>query len=93
LFARYGPGGDAPVYEQHDPSSVDSGSARVAHLQYNTPIGLYSKTNALDALQGQTKGKPGDGTLQYVNHVLFLFNAGQIFMVILNGYQIQAFFF
>jgi len=51
------------VYEQHEPSKVDSNTARVAHLQYNTPIGLYSKDNALEALRGQTKGKPGEGTM------------------------------
>jgi len=51
------------VYEQHDPSKVDSNSARVAHLQYNTPIGLYSKENAIEALKGQTRGKPGEGTM------------------------------
>jgi len=60
---RYGPGSDGPVYEQHDPSKVDSNSARVAHLQYNTPIGLYSKENAIEALKGQTRGKPGEGTM------------------------------
>jgi len=60
---RYGPGDDAPVYEQHDPSRVDSNTARVAHLQYNTPIGLYSKENAIEALRGQTKGKPGEGSI------------------------------
>jgi len=66
---RYGPGGDGPVYEQHDARKVDSDSARVAHLQYNSPIGLYSKQNALDVLHGQTAGKPGEGTMQITGGV------------------------
>lgn len=60
---RYGPGGDSATYEQKN-AAEDSDSARVAHLQYNSPIGLYSKQNALEALKGQTKGKPGEGSLQ-----------------------------
>lgn len=61
---RYGPGASGPVYEQHDAAGQDSDSARVAHLQYNTPIGLYSRQNAEEALTGQTRGKAGYGTMQ-----------------------------
>jgi hypothetical protein len=61
---RYGPGASGPVYEQHDAAGRDSESARVAHLQYNTPIGLYSRQNAEEALTGQTRGKAGYGTMQ-----------------------------
>jgi len=43
---------------------ADSDSARVAHLQYNTPMGLYSRENAQAALQAQTAGKAGYGTMQ-----------------------------
>lgn len=59
---RYGPSGEQ-TYEQNGSNNVDTDTAKVAHLQYNTPIGLYSKDNALEALRGQTKGKPGEGTL------------------------------
>jgi len=60
---RHGPGSNGPVYSQNDPNNVDSDTARVAHLQYNTPIGLYSKDNAIAALESQTRGKPGEGTM------------------------------
>lgn len=62
--ARYGPGAAAPTYEQRSAEGVDSDTARVAHLQYNTPIGLYSKDSAREALEGQTRGKAGYGTMQ-----------------------------
>lgn len=59
---KYGPGGSGPVYEQHNAGGQDSDSARIAHLQYNSPIGLYSRQNAEEVLKGQTSGKPGQGT-------------------------------
>lgn len=62
--ARYGPGGAAPTYDQYSAEGVDSESARVAHLQYNTPIGLYSRDSAREALEGQTRGKAGYGTME-----------------------------
>lgn len=62
--ARYGPGGAAPTYDQHSAEGVDSETARIAHLQYNTPIGLYSKASAKEALEGQTRGKAGYGTME-----------------------------
>jgi hypothetical protein len=61
---RYGPGAGGPVYEQHNAAGHDSDTARVAHLQYNTPIGLYSRQNAEEALSSQTRGKAGYGTMQ-----------------------------
>mgnify|MGYP003574395433 CR=1 FL=1 len=60
---HYGPGG-APTYEQHDPAAHQSDTAQVTHAQYNTPIGLYSPENVQSALDSQTTGKPGQGTLQ-----------------------------
>ena len=66
----YGPGDVAPTYSQHDPGNYE-GDAKVAHLQYNTPLGLYSRPNVEEALRGQTAGQPGEGTMQWV----FLFTA------------------
>ena len=61
----YGPRASAPVYGQRDAAAHGpSESAQVKHLQYNTPIGLYSKDNVQEVLAGQTAGKPGEGTLQ-----------------------------
>jgi len=59
---HYGPGGD-PTYQQTGDSAA-SDTAHVAHLQYNTPIGLYSRDNVEEVLKGQTGGRPGEGTLQ-----------------------------
>ena len=63
---RYGPAGGG-TYDQQSAAGVDSDTARVAHLQYNTPMGLYSRDNAQAALQAQTAGKAGYGTMQYVS--------------------------
>ena len=61
----YGPGSTAPTYGQRDPAMHgDSDTAQVKHLQYNSPLGLYSKQNVQDALTGQTAGRPGEGTMQ-----------------------------
>lgn len=61
---RYGPTGQQ-VYEQHEaPQYGDSDSARVVHLQYNTPLGLYSRENVEQALEGQTHNKAGYGTME-----------------------------
>ena len=60
---HYGPGANGPTYQQQTDAEA-SDSANVAHLQYNTPIGLYSKQNVDEVLQGQTQGRPGEGTLQ-----------------------------
>jgi len=59
----YGAGG-GQTYGQQSAGGQDSDTARVAHLQYNTPLGLYSRDNAEAALQAQTGGKAGYGTLQ-----------------------------
>lgn len=62
---HYGPGDSAPEYQQHSPGQHQpSDTAQVKHLQYNSPLGLYSKENVNAVLQGQTQGKPGQGTLQ-----------------------------
>jgi hypothetical protein len=58
-----GPGGDV-TYEQHSQGDPESDTAQVKHLQYNTPIGLYSKENVQQVLEGQTSGMPGYGTMQ-----------------------------
>jgi cytoskeletal protein RodZ len=60
---HYGPGG-GQTYEQHSPDQYQSDTAQVTHSQYNTPIGLYSQQNVKEALDAQTTGKPGQGTLQ-----------------------------
>ena len=60
---HYGPGASAPQYQQQSDSGA-SNDAKVAHLQYNTPIGLYSKQNVNEVLKGQTAGRPGEGTMQ-----------------------------
>ena len=62
---HYAPG-QAPTYEQHAPDRHESDTAQVTHAQYNTPIGLYSQENVQAALDAQTLGKPGQGTLQSV---------------------------
>ena len=63
---HYGPGDSAPQYSQHDGAAApdENGTAQVKHLQYNSPLGLYSKENVEAALSGQTTGKPGQGTMQ-----------------------------
>lgn len=58
--------GESPHYQQLDPSEAESDSARVVHLQYNSPLGLYSKDNVVETLDTQTAGKPGAGTMQVV---------------------------
>ena len=61
---RYGPTGQQR-YEQHAaPEYGDSESARVVHLQYNSPLGIYSRDNVEQALEGQTSDKAGHGTMQ-----------------------------
>ncbi|KAK2164236.1 hypothetical protein LSH36_67g03008 [Paralvinella palmiformis] len=59
---HYGPGG--PQYQQLSPRAADPDTAKVVHAQYNSPLGLYSRENVQAALEGQTAGKPGDGTMQ-----------------------------
>ncbi|ESO01031.1 hypothetical protein HELRODRAFT_192354 [Helobdella robusta] len=55
-----------PTYERKNASNHDSDTARIAHLQYNSPIGLYSQENAKEVLDVQTGGKPGSGTLRII---------------------------
>lgn len=74
---HYGPGGEQE-YQQHNPASHgDSDTARVAHLQYNTPIGLYSKSNVEQVMHSQTGGQPGAGTMQVTGPGSKPFNPAQ----------------
>lgn len=42
-----------------DPQSIKpgSGGSVVAHAQYNSPLGLYTQENVLDAFSAQTDGQ------------------------------------
>lgn len=53
---------DGPQYQQL--ADQNSATAQVKHLQYNSPLALYSKQNAKEALDSQTRGRPGHGSLQ-----------------------------
>ena len=47
-------------YNSYEPYGDVSGapeSPRIVHLQYNSPMGLYSKDNIQDAFIGQTQGR------------------------------------
>ncbi|CAD5124109.1 DgyrCDS12411 [Dimorphilus gyrociliatus] len=55
-------GFDGPQYQQV--ADQNSDTAQVKHLQYNSPLALYSRENAKEALVSQTTGRPGQGTLQ-----------------------------
>lgn len=75
---HYGPGSSAPEYQQHSAGEHGpSDSAKVAHLQYNTPIGLYSKENVEKVLHSQTGGRPGEGTMQVTGPGSKPFNPAQ----------------
>jgi hypothetical protein len=60
---HYSDGGQR--YEQHDPSAYADAhkDAKVVHMQYNSPLGLYSKQSVEEAMAGQVAGKPGEGTI------------------------------
>ena len=36
---------------------------RVVHLQYNSPLGMYTRQNVEHALEDQTAGRAGYGTM------------------------------
>jgi len=59
---HYGPDG-SQEYRQAAADGVQSDTARAAHLQYNSPLGLYSRANAQEAMSGQLNGRPGEGTI------------------------------
>lgn len=64
---HYGPGG-GQEYRQHAPKAGhDTDTVRAAHLQYNSPLGLYSKVSAQEALHTQLHGKPGEGTIKILS--------------------------
>ena len=41
---------------QSTPEPASEGETVVSHVQYNTPIGLYSNDNVMEAFEGQTGG-------------------------------------
>ncbi|XP_063712031.1 PDZ and LIM domain protein 7-like [Symsagittifera roscoffensis] len=43
-------------YNQPSPKTVMGGAPQVQHLQYNSPIGLYSSNNVYTTLKDQTQG-------------------------------------
>ncbi|XP_077999289.1 PDZ and LIM domain protein 3-like [Glandiceps talaboti] len=49
-----------PVF---DPNAPMPGSAKVVHLQYNSPVGIYSAQNIAEAFKGQTAGLATTGVL------------------------------
>merc|ERR1719245_773266 len=58
-------GGNAPVYSQHtNPPPSAAPNATAQHLQYNSPLGLYSRDNVNRAINAQTAGMPGEGTIR-----------------------------
>jgi len=54
---------DGSVQYSTSPTPDEAENAQVKHLQFNSPLNLYSKGNAQQVLEGQTAGKPGEGTL------------------------------
>lgn len=66
---HYGAGGEAPQYRQRSAQDAphDTDTVRATHLQYNSPLGLYSKASAQEALVTQLHGKPGEGTIQILS--------------------------
>lgn len=57
---HYGPDGSQ---EFRQGNGGPSDTARAGHLQYNSPIGLYSKQNVQEAMTSQLNGRPGEGTI------------------------------
>jgi len=58
-------GGNAPVYSQQtNPPPAAAPDATVQHLQYNSPLQLYSRDNVNQVISSQTAGMPGEGTVQ-----------------------------
>ncbi|XP_075250583.1 PDZ and LIM domain protein 7-like isoform X2 [Convolutriloba macropyga] len=49
-----------PSYNQDQPRTSMGGPPQVQHLQYNSPIGLYSANNVYAALKDQTEGYVGN---------------------------------
>lgn len=75
---HYGAGGEAPQYRQRSAQDAphDTDTVHAAHLQYNSPLGLYSKASAQEALVTQLHGKPGEGTIQILSESDVYPNAG-----------------
>jgi len=55
-----GRSGGTPTSHQDVSQAGESDAAVVANLQYNTPMGMYSGENVVEALQGQTGGQIKD---------------------------------
>lgn len=53
-LTHYGPHQAAPGAGSSNDTLVVAAPPGVANLQYNTPVGLYSRSNVLEALSGQT---------------------------------------
>lgn len=77
-------GGDGTqTYSQHNPARADAPEAKGAHLQYNSPLQLYSRGNAEQTMQAQLQGTPAEGTVQlgvleeYAQNVLGMSGGGQ----------------
>ena len=59
----YGPDGGQCYSQESNPAPDTADGAKVVHLQYNSPLQLYSRTNVDDSLRGQTEGMPGEGSM------------------------------
>lgn len=59
---HYGPDG-SQEYRQGNGPQGPGDSARAGHLQYNSPLGLYSKQSVQEAMSSQLNGRPGAGTI------------------------------
>ena len=60
---HYGSDGTQEYRQRAGEGGAESDSARAVHLQYNSPLGLYSRENAQQAMSGQLNGRPGEGTI------------------------------
>lgn len=47
----------SPNVAHNDVSGGHGAAPNIVHLQYNTPIGLYSNANVMDTYVGQTQGQ------------------------------------
>jgi len=56
--------GEKPEYRQLPSEGVLSDTARAVQLQYNNPVGLYSKTSAESAMKQQLSGRSGGGEIR-----------------------------
>lgn len=52
-----------PIRVQQPQGAAVNQGPQVVHLQYNSPLQMYSRGSAEDALHGQTAGRPGQGSM------------------------------